>query len=636
MNIILLRYFWQLKTISVDVHQLNGNVIPTPLLKVKKSDVIKAFARARKARDAFEIHVKEIGKSTLEKVNKSKKPAIIIVGPSYTILDKEITKDIPFYIAALGFEVIPMPCIPFKPGLLEGEFRNLYWSTGQHIISALIQIAKTRGLYAIYLSSYGCGPDSLLLTYAESIMGNKPFFTIEMDEHGSSGGYQTRVEAFLDVVKSDWQEEQSCIAHWEPPREVATSKDYEERTIWIPPMHPVGNRLFASTFRAQGYKAQTLPLEDSATFTKGKKCTRGTECLPTPLVLGTLLNQLEEEKAAGKEPEKNSAFFMPSSLGPCRFGQYRTLDRIILDNLGYDKLPILSPGAHNAYEGLGSRFQGKLWESIIVSDILYKMRCCIRPFEITPGDTEETLERCIERADKMIQSGRTDWSGFLQKSMNKFRLIPTEDHVCPLVGVVGEIYLRFNAFGNNRLVEYIEDMGGEVWISPVSEWILYTIWINRYLNKKRDRSFKDALIRTAKWFYMSNKRHRLFHTVKPMLAQREEPSTHEIAKKGSKLVPLELEGESIVTLGRALLFKQSDVDLIVNCSSFGCMHGNITTTLFEQNRQQIGIPVVNTEYDGLENNKTLATFLREAIRNRERKHVIKKESQENLFNHFDG
>ena len=91
-----------------------------------------------------------------------------------------------------------------------------------------------------------------------------------------------------------------------------------------------------------------------------------------------------------------------------------------------------------------------------------------------------------------------------------------------------------------------------------------------------------------------------------------EPSMEDILHEADHLLPVAFEGESILTLGRAILFGKRGADLVVNCAPFGCMHGNITTSIFEQMRETIGIPVVNTFYDGGTDNSLLGAFIHEA------------------------
>ena len=64
-----------------------------------------------------------------------------------------------------------------------------------------------------------------------------------------------------------------------------------------------------------------------------------------------------------------SAFFMPSGTGPCRFGQYNMLHRLVLDELGLHDVPIYAP---NQDEGLykdlgmvGNSFVRSAWNSVV-------------------------------------------------------------------------------------------------------------------------------------------------------------------------------------------------------------------------------------------------------------------------------
>ncbi|MBN1222138.1 MAG: hypothetical protein JXB23_02735 [Candidatus Aminicenantes bacterium] len=589
-----------------------------PFVSVKQTDAEIALQRAHSARKEYEEQLGGLGEDALAKIKKAGKPAVVVVGRPYNTLDSEINQNIPYHIAECGIDVIPMACLPWDASLLTGEFENLFWSYGQRIVSALIQIARTEGLYAVFLSNFACGPDSFLLTYAETVMGNKPFLVLELDEHGSSGGYQTRIEAFLEVVKADWQSNKSSIKDWTPPREAPTVKDVKERTIWIPTMHSVGNRLFAATFKSQGYDARTLPPEDESSFSLGKRWTRGAECLPAVLTLGTFLKQMDKERESGRKPGKESALFLPTSDGPCRFGQYRTLNRIVLDCLGLNDLPILSPGAHNAYYGLDRSLRANLWESILASDILFKMRCRVLPYEATKGDTVETLEQVIGRAEELIGTSRMNWGEFLIEAMREFQKIPVDRSPRPLVGVVGEIYVRCNTYANSSIIEAIEKLGGEAWLSPLSEWILYTAWMERYLARRKKTSMREKLELALKWQFLSKKEHRFYRAVKPLLNNRKEPSIEETIRAAEQLLPTDFEGESILTLGRTILFQKDQADLVVNCSPFGCMHGNITSEIFERIREDIGIPVVTVFYDGMEDNTILSAYLHEVKERKKR------------------
>ena len=43
----------------------------------------------------------------------------------------------------------------------------------------------------------------------------------------------------------------------------------------------------------------------------------------------------------------------------------------------------------------------------------------------------------------------------------------------PLIGIIGEIFVRHNRFANEDIVRHVEELGGEVWLAPLEEWVYY-------------------------------------------------------------------------------------------------------------------------------------------------------------------
>jgi predicted nucleotide-binding protein (sugar kinase/HSP70/actin superfamily) len=334
------------------------------------------------------------------------------------------------------------------------------------------------------------------------------------------------------------------------------------------------------------------------------------------LTLGAFLDRIDPKRTTGPDDALPPALFMATSTGPCRYGQYRTLERLIFERLGLDDVPILSPGAHNAYYGLKGRLRRRAWEGICGGDLLFKMRCRVLPYEITKGDTEEVLERTCRRGEDLVARRAMRWPGFLEKAMAEFQKVPVRREPRPLVGIVGEIYVRCNPFANGRIVETIERLGGEAWLSPVSEWILYTAWIERFLARKRGEGPLKLLALAAKWKYFTGTEEAMSRRLTPLLGDRTEPPMDDIMRAGGALLPVEFQGESVVTIGRAVLFGERGADLVVNCAPFGCMHGNITSAVFEQAKDRTRVPVVNVSYDGTGDNSVLGAFMHEARQRR--------------------
>lgn len=583
-----------------------------PWAQLRRRNAEKALAAGRAVRRRREEAMRRAGAETLAELAASGRPGLVVVGRAYNVFDDGLNQEIPELIAAAGGAVIPMEALPFRPDLLTGDYRNVFWASGQRIMSALLQVAHTPNLYAVYLSSFGCGPDSFLLSFAEAVMTGKPFLSLELDDHGSSGGYRTRVEAFMDVVRGDLAAGSTRTAAARIPDETQDPELVRKLELCFPPMHPVGARLLAAGFRSGGYNAVTLPDCDAASFAEGRRRVRGSECLPAPLTLGSFLRHTRSRQENGGPP-RGTALFMPTADGPCRFGQYRALFRLILDDGGMAQTPIFSPSSENAYHGLDDRVVRRVMEGIFAGDILFKLRCRIAPYQRTRGDAEELLEHWTRRLEQAIGQPRQRLGPLLAQAGDAFARVPVRTEPRPLVGIVGEVFVRVTPHANAQLVETIEALGGEAWLAPVGEWVLYTAWVERYRLGRHRAGLGARLGSAVKYAYLSRMEHSMYRSAGPLLARRREPPVGAVVRKGARYVPPDFEGESIITMGRTVLFAREGVSLVVNCAPFGCMHGALTTALFEQAGEEIGVPVVNVFYDGFTDNSVLAPFLHDAV-----------------------
>lgn len=571
------------------------------VLDISPEDAGIAFQLACDFQKNFEKEVLEEGKRHLSELKKQGKRGIVIIGRPYNTLDPTVSMRIPATVSESSFTVIPMDMLPFQPEKLDAGLHNMYWNYGQRILSAVKQVANDPDLFGIYLTSFNCGPDSFILSFAEHIMGDKPFLILEMDEHGSDGGYTTRIEAFLDVVKN------SSNKYWTPgvlKKFECTPEELKGRILWVPPIHPVNTRLFCAVLRAHGIDARALPPTDEQAFALGKAETRGSECTPMALTLGVLIKTIKE---SGLPPDKH-ALFMPTATGPCRFGSYALGQHLSLERMGLGSIPIFSPSSENSYYGIPTEARKKVWDAILCGDILYKMRLYAKAHERKNGDADSFLDKWIDRFE-MIFENRLDPIPYLERAGSEMKGMtkPIDDK--PLVGVVGEIYVRCDPFANSFVIDAIENNGGEAWLSPFSEWILYTVWAEQNLSKIRGLSLFDRLLSGFANAFIEKREHECLEAVRPYLYDRMEPPIDLIIEEGLKYIPKEFEGESVLTIGRAIRFLKEGAEFVVNVAPFGCMHGHISGAIFEKISQEFGKPIITSFYDAGTTNKMLRSFL---------------------------
>lgn len=585
----------------------------TPLGRSKR-ETKKAISTALIAQSEFELGCAEEGLKALESIYRSGEKAILIAGRPYNCFDSGANLGLPEKISEYGYPVIPVDFMPFNATFLGKEFSNIYWNYGQRIIASLRQVADKENLFAVYLSNFNCGPDSFLLTYAEKIMGEKPLLILELDEHGADAGYLTRVEAFLDVVAAAKPAKIGAPIKTVP----FGNDDLKKRTVWVPQMHPIAGEYAAGIFEKFGYQAESLPLEDREAHEIGLKAVRGSECLPTCVTIGGLLKKFREIDAKPGE----HAFFMATATGPCRFGQYALLHRMILNQYGYEDVPILSPSSYNSYQGLEEKLRRELWWAFLAADVTYKMQCKVRPYEKNPGETNAVAQSQIKNIRKAMAAG-TDLQVAMTRAAKAFDAIPRFKEKKPLVGIVGEIYVRCNPYTNGFVIDHIENYGGEAWLAPLSEWFLYTAYLQEWTAKQNIRNITARGKSLLKNHFLFSSEKKMYSWCSPLLDDRHEPPISEVVKSGERFLPINFEGEALITVGRAKHFIDQGASLVVNCAPFGCMPCTLTSSILQQIEQEQGVPIVSMYYDGsAEINRNIEVYIHQSEYAKERGNAL--------------
>jgi predicted CoA-substrate-specific enzyme activase len=574
-------FHWTLKRVVSELYDTMG-----VRFGISSRSIRSAWKKAVSVQDEFLRALQDEGKKVIEGLRGK---GIVVVGRPYNTMDEKTSMNIPYKLAE-GFDVtvLPIDMVPFEPGGIDRAFK-MFWNYGKVVLNGLKFVRENPDWHCVFLSNFGCGPDSYLLSYAEEIMEDKPTLILELDEHGSDAGYQTRIEAFMDAVASA------------PPKSyrrfdfsiMNERGDMDGRVVWIPPMHKFGARLFAAAFRRYGYNAESLPDETPEVLEVGRSLVRGSECLPTALTIGNFVHKMREIKG---DPRRH-ALFMATSDGPCRFGQYIVLHRLILDRIGYKDTAIVAPSSYNQYAGLPEAMRPFVWEMILISDILYKIGCKLRPYEGQKGETDRVLETGTQRMEEAVSRGDEIYGPF-EDVLTELGRIEVTGAQKPLVGIVGEIYVRCNHFSNDNVVRAVEDAGGEAWLAPLSEWFLYTGFMQKWHARHRG-DLKGMFRAYLKDTYLHRREKRMYERARQMVGDRFEPDIESVIDRAARYIPVNFGGEATLTLGRASLFAEQGARMIVNVAPFTCMPGTITTALFNYIQRAMGVPVVNLFFDGM-------------------------------------
>jgi predicted CoA-substrate-specific enzyme activase len=584
---------------------------------IRKNALSKAIDNAYKAQDDFNSAIRAKGAEVLSSITDT---TIAIIGRSYNALDSGANLGIPRKLSDLGILSIPMDFLPLEKYAIDMEWPNMYWRSGQKILKAARFVQDTQNLYPIYIGNFLCGPDSFILKYFKKEMGRKPFLHLEIDEHSADAGIITRCEAFIDSLsnlkdeggrtKKDEKDVQPSPSVHKSPSPASHPSSlisrYSTRTIYIPRMSDHSFAL-AAAFEHCGIKAEVLPESDKETTDVGRKYVSGKECYPCTVTTGDMIKKVMQPDFI---PEK-SAFFMPSGTGPCRFGQYNIFHRLVLDSLGHEDVPIFSPNQDTTfYQDLGivgKDFTMHAWKGIISYEFLNKCLHEIRPYETSKGSADELYEGYVKKLYQSLRNNTKNYKNSLEETLKgirrDFENLSRYNGRKPLIGIIGEIFVRSHKFSNENLIRKVEALGGEVWLAPVEEWIYYVnfMGLKKALLKKERSGIISFLL---KEFFQKRIEHKLAKYFKGFLKTLKEPETKEIVKKASPYIHSSFEGETILSVGKSIDLFERGASGIVNAMPFGCMPGTIVTAILRGVSKDHGIPCISIPYDGTESATT--------------------------------
>ena len=88
-------------------------------------------------------------------------------------------------------------------------------------MNAVKTVKQQPNLFLLCVSNFSCTIDAFTQSMLASEMGSKPYLILEIDGHTADAGVQTRLEAFLDIVKNYRAAQISHCSEFKPARLIA-------------------------------------------------------------------------------------------------------------------------------------------------------------------------------------------------------------------------------------------------------------------------------------------------------------------------------------------------------------------------------------------------------------------------------
>ena len=162
----------------------------------------------------------------------------------------------------------------------------------------------------------------------------------------------------------------------------------------------------------------------------------------------------------------------------------------------------------------------------------------------------------------------------------------------PVVQLVGEIYVRNDAFANDSLIAKLEARGMRVRSAAVNEWFAYTDYCQQQI-------FPPGQIDRAVGFLKEQMRHAEWEAMARHLPMPAPVPVKDVVYAASGYIAGDVGGEVILTLGLPLHnWRRGEISAAVNVGPLECMPTRIAESQFSHAAEREGLPTLTLAFNG--------------------------------------
>ena len=550
-------------------------------LGVDKNTFRKAFADAQQARVAYKEKLCARASEIILQAKANGRTLIVLAGRPYHS-DPLINSKVPDILTEMGADVVSEDAVSELMSLPELQVLP-QWTYPNRIYQAASWVStQPANIQLVQINSFGCGPDAITINETKEILKNngKSYTLVRVDEITSTGSLRLRLRSMLesfslkDAAISETVE-RVHVAHFE-------EKD-KRRTILAPGFSHIYSRLLPPLFALGGYKLENLPAADKASVDAGLKYANNEICYPATIVVGDIIKALQ----SGKYNRDDVAVGITQTGGQCRASTYLSLIKKALIAAGFEDIPVIAIGTEgkviNSQPGFEMNWMKLLptiFAALCYSDSLATMYYSTIVRETRKGASAHLLDKYLRAIQpKILHRDVSGIFNLLKRAVTEFNTVPVSTRNIPRIGIVGEIYIKYNSFGNLNIVDWLISQNVEVVVPPLIDFFLQS-FVNMDVNKKqhiRKASFSDIIV-----YFFEQYANRFISRNNRILSRycRYEPahSIRDISVKASEILNLANQfGEGWLIPGEIAAFAGSGINNVISVQPFGCIANHVVS-----------------------------------------------------------
>lgn len=320
--------------------------------------------------------------------------------------------------------------------------------------------------------------------------------------------------------------------------------------------------LLKDLFRRTGLEVIVPPPTSEKTLKLGVRCAPEFACLPLKATIGNFIEALE----AGAD-----TLVMAGGVGPCRFGYYAEIQKIILRDLGYQFEMIVLEPPRASWLGFIKTCRtlapGKSLREIAgiikvsfskarALDFLEKKVLWERAYEVVPNSTTRAYREgtaLIDEADS-----REEIEEAKQKALELVDAVEKDLSREPLrVGIVGEFYMLLEPFFNFDMEE---------WLGRQGVSIERAVYLSDWISVSKNNAVSGF-------------------------------SHHEVEEAATPYLAHFVGGEGQPTIGNSVRFARAGFDGAIQLFPFTCMPDTIAKSILPRLSKDLDFPVISFVID---------------------------------------
>ena len=529
----------------------------------------------------------------------SKEIRVALLGRPYSILQNTMNKGIPEIFSNLNIKTFYQDMLPYQKdeiSEIDPLLKRLHWNYAAKILKAALFAARTEGLYPVYVTSFKCSPDSFTIEYFKRIMDKygKPYLILELDEHDSKVGYETRIEAAVRSFRNHYGNKKMRGKHasFLPLNSESVNK-IKDKTLLFPCVDPISSKLLEAVFIKEGIDARMVPLTEKI-IQRGLRTNQG-QCIPVNLIAQSYMDYIQDNRL---DPAQTAVWCFDSHVA-CNIRMYPQLIKGLFETCrnDLDKVEVYLGKLGMSDISIQASIDG--YFAYMFGGMLRKIGCKIRPYEKEKGITDKIIAQSLNIFYNTLIGDRNK-DDDVAKVVNLFKKIEIVPSRRPKVAIFGDMYARDNDVFNQELIHCIEDYGGEVITTPFNEFakLIANPYIRRWF---LEGDYMDAIMTKTLIALVNQLEKSYYKQFNELLEETPLDSDMDYEKVLLSFnVKIQQFGESADNLIKisALASHYPDISLFVQTNPAFCCAGLITEAMAPGIEELTGIPVVTLNYDG--------------------------------------